>query len=540
MENLTKERLVGEISSTAREALAEVDQNGFEKIRNLEEKVDFLSKAEIEAKAYKQIFEGCADPVIMFNSKEEITFFNQAAEKLSGYGREGMHGKSIKMVLPGFQGAHSTSYSNGNGRSSGGELDLLTQAGDRIPTLLTLSEARTDTDKIYTVFVKDIREQKRLEKEIASQLEEVQATEEELRQNSEELQATQEEVERQLQKYLTILEGCADAVLLFGDQGEISFFNKAAEAMLGFHRDEVIGRNVQMLSTGSEGDLTNIFARFIEDSKTGEAEINCEADLQTKAQETLKTMITFSESRNAEGVIYCAFVKDVSEMKRLQSEMKGLADAVNTSQATIEFTTDGTILGANEAFLQTMGYALSEVKGQSHKIFCDDEFIQSGEWDAFWAELATRKVMAGDYKRLTKDGKDVWITAAYNPVLDDKGNIYKIIKLATDITSQKEIAIENSAKLDAVSKAQAVIEFDLDGNILTANDNFLQTMDYSLAAIQGKHHSIFCDEDYVASEDYADFWKRLRNGEFFSGDYLRFGKMASRFTSRQPTIRLLT
>lgn len=527
MENLTKERLVGEKASTARQALAEVDQNGFQKIKGLEEKVAVLSKSKVEAQAYQQIFEGCADAVVMVDDKEIITFFNASAENLSGYQRREVLGQNIQMLLPGFHNEVVLQSQNGSGTSSGdsNEKELLAKNGDTIPVIMSLSDAVSNSGKIYTAFIKDIRDQKRMENEISSQLEEVQAAEEELRQNAEELQATQEEIERQLQKYLTILEGCADAVLLFGEDGDVVFFNKAAEMLWGFNRDEVVGRSVKMLAeTTLDNGEGNIFTRFIKDSKVGEGKINGEAEISTKDQRKAKTMITFSESRNSEGVVFCAFVKDVTEMKLLQTEMKGLADAVNSSQATIEFTPDGKILGANEAFLQTIGYSAEEVVNKSHQIFCDDEFVQSGKWGEFWAELAEGQVKAGDFRRIAKDGSEVWITAAYNPVLDEDGKIYKIIKLATDITQQKELAIENSAKLEAVSKAQAVIEFDMDGIILTANDNFLATMGYSLESLQGKHHRIFCEEEYADSQEYKDFWAKLNRGEYIEGDFLRYGK----------------
>lgn len=207
----------------------------------------------------------------------------------------------------------------------------------------------------------------------------------------------------------------------------------------------------------------------------------------------------------------------------LSVDSSRMIDAIGRSLAIIEFNLDGTVLDANENFLSILGYSLKEIIGQHHRIFVDPTEVASSAYRDFWAKLARGEFDRRQYKRITKSGKEVWIEASYNPVFR-RGKPYKVIKLATDITAQKLQAAEDAGKLDAISRAQAIIEFKPDGEILKANANFLTTLGYRLDEIQGRHHSMFCDPAYSASDDYQLFWKRLAGGEFVADEFLRLGK----------------
>lgn len=198
--------------------------------------------------------------------------------------------------------------------------------------------------------------------------------------------------------------------------------------------------------------------------------------------------------------------------------------ALNKSQAVIEFKLDGTILSANENFLSTLGYKLDEIKGKHHSMFVEPSFRDSAEYRAFWEDLRNGRFKTGQYKRIGKTGKEVWIEASYNPVLDKDGKAYKVVKFATDITDDKMKSADLNGKLAAVNKSQAVIEFSLDGIILTANENFLTTLGYRLDEIQGKHHSIFVEPSYRESAEYGKFWEDLKQGKFQASQYKRIGK----------------
>ena len=170
-----------------------------------------------------------------------------------------------------------------------------------------------------------------------------------------------------------------------------------------------------------------------------------------------------------------------------------LAAAIKKSQAVIEFSADGTILGANQNFLSALGYTLEEIVGKNHSMFVTPEMKSSAEYRTFWNNLNRGEYQAGEFKRLGKGGKEVWIQGSYNPILGNDGKPLKIVKFAMDTTAVKTRSMDDAGKIAAISRSQAVIEFKLDGTIVTANDLFLNVMGYNLAEIEGRHHSMFVD-----------------------------------------------
>jgi len=198
--------------------------------------------------------------------------------------------------------------------------------------------------------------------------------------------------------------------------------------------------------------------------------------------------------------------------------------ALDKSQAIIEFNMDGTIITANANFLGAMGYALDEIKGKHHSMFVDPAYRDSAEYRDFWAKLNRGEFQAAQYKRFGKGGKEVWIEASYNPLLTAGGKPFKVVKYATDVSKQKAMFADLNGKVEAMSRSQAVIEFELDGTIITANDNFLKTLGYTLEEIKGKHHRMFAEPAYAESAEYRAFWAKLGRGEYDAGQYKRIGK----------------
>jgi methyl-accepting chemotaxis protein len=205
------------------------------------------------------------------------------------------------------------------------------------------------------------------------------------------------------------------------------------------------------------------------------------------------------------------------------NDLEGVYSALNRVQAVIEFELDGTIIHANDNFLKAMGYQLDEVVGKHHKMFCDPAYTASAEYRQFWDRLGRGEFEQAEYKRLVKGGREAWISASYNPVFDNDGKPYKVIKFASDVTAERLRNAEYQSLVSAIGKAQAVIEFDMGGHVLTANDNFLAVLGYELSDIQGEHHRVFCEDDYAASVEYRKFWQKLNRGEFDSGRYKRVG-----------------
>ncbi|MDX1492108.1 MAG: methyl-accepting chemotaxis protein [Pseudohongiellaceae bacterium] len=218
------------------------------------------------------------------------------------------------------------------------------------------------------------------------------------------------------------------------------------------------------------------------------------------------------------------YATDVTEQKLKNADVSGQLEAIGKSQAVISFDMKGIILDANANFLEVMGYSLNEIKGQHHRMFVEKGFESSREYSEFWESLGRGEFQSAEYKRIGKGGKEVWIRATYNPILDMNGRPFKVVKYATDVTEQKLIFSDFSGQMEAINKSQAVIEFDMNGIIQTANSNFLGAMGYTLEEVRGKHHSIFVEPEVKNSQEYQDFWNTLRRGQYQAAEYKRLGK----------------
>lgn len=206
------------------------------------------------------------------------------------------------------------------------------------------------------------------------------------------------------------------------------------------------------------------------------------------------------------------------------SELQAKLDALNKSQAVIEFNLDGTILTANQNFLGAVGYTLAEVEGKHHSIFVTAEERESAAYAEFWKRLNRGEFQAGEYKRIGKSGQEIWIQATYNPLIDETNRPFKVVKFCTDVTTRKLQTADFEGQINAINTSNAVIHFTLDGIITSANANFLSAVGYSAAEIQGKHHRIFVSESERNAPAYLAFWERLKRGEFQAGEFRRVTK----------------
>jgi methyl-accepting chemotaxis protein len=218
------------------------------------------------------------------------------------------------------------------------------------------------------------------------------------------------------------------------------------------------------------------------------------------------------------------FATDITAQKVKSMEDAGKIAAIGRAQAVIEFNMDGTIVTANENFLGAMGYSLDEIKGKHHSMFVVPEDRDSAAYREFWARLNRGEYQAGEYKRIGKGAKEIWILASYNPILNEAGKPFKVVKFATDVTEQKLRAANNNGQIEAIGKSQAVIEFNMDGTIRKANQNFLDALGYSLPEIQGKHHGMFVDPSERNAPGYREFWDNLNRGQYQAAEYRRIAK----------------
>jgi methyl-accepting chemotaxis protein len=212
------------------------------------------------------------------------------------------------------------------------------------------------------------------------------------------------------------------------------------------------------------------------------------------------------------------------EQLRKQIDLNGQINAIHKVMAVIEFDLQGNILAVNEGFAAVTGYSVQEIVGQHHSMFATPEYKHSDEYKQFWAKLGQGEASEGQYRRVGKDGREIWLQASYNPIFDMEGKPFKVVKYATDITHEKQQYADFSGQIAAIGKVMGVIEFDLNGHILSANDNFVAVTGYSTQEIVGHHHSMFVATEYKNSIEYKQFWADLAAGKAPNGQYKRFGK----------------
>ncbi|GEA11946.1 methyl-accepting chemotaxis protein [Alteromonas sp. KUL49] len=319
----------------------------------------------------------------------------------------------------------------------------------------------------------------------------------------------------------------SQAVIYFTPEGTIKSANDNFLNAMGYSDKEVVGKHHRMFVDKAYAASAEYqeFWRKLQDGEVHSGEF-CRV---TKSGEDIWIQASYNPIFDRDGNItsIVKFATDITEQKRKTTDFEGQINAIGKSQAVIEFDLNGNILTANDNFLGAMGYQLSEVQGQHHSIFVEPDYKASKEYAEFWQDLKAGNYKTGEFKRLARGGKEIWIQASYNPIYDAKGHPYKVVKFATDITEQKKKNAYFEGQLDAISKSQAVIEFDVNGIIQTANDNFLGAMGYTLEEVKGKHHSIFVEPAYKNSTEYSMFWDQLRQGVYSSGEYKRLDKQGN-------------
>lgn len=319
----------------------------------------------------------------------------------------------------------------------------------------------------------------------------------------------------------------SQAVAQYTPDGHLLRANEKFYQLTGYSEDMLQGQSHSLLvpETQRESPEYTAFWTRLRQGKKQEGEYqrrNCQGQsIWTQAV----YVPVFDHQQHLTKIV--EFCSGITKQKELLTDARGQIEAISKSQAVIEFDPTGTIVGANDNFLTAMGYSLEEICHQHHSMFVDQQEIQGPEYKAFWADLTAGKFRAGEFRRLAKGGREVWIQASYNPIFDANGQVRKVVKYATDITRQKLRSADFQGQLDAISKSQAVIEFDTDGTIITANDNFLQATGYSLEEIKGQHHSMFVEPNYRMSQQYNSFWKDLKAGKFSSGEFKRIAKDGS-------------
>ncbi|MDG4717744.1 MULTISPECIES: PAS domain-containing protein [Thalassospira] len=201
-----------------------------------------------------------------------------------------------------------------------------------------------------------------------------------------------------------------------------------------------------------------------------------------------------------------------------------MLDAVNASFAAAEFDLTGAVVRVNDRFLSMTGYDEDEVIGNHHSMFLPEELVNGPDYDLCWADLRAGKGKRVVLPCVTKQGERIWVEETYSPIRDCRGDVTGIVRLGVDVTERHDKLSDLQGKVDAIEHSHAVVEFDVKGNILTANHHFLSVMGYDLSEIAGQHHSMLVDPDYAQSADYRAFWRSLAKGKYSARQFKRIGK----------------
>ncbi len=318
--------------------------------------------------------------------------------------------------------------------------------------------------------------------------------------------------------------GRSQAVIEFKLDGTIVAANQNFLDAVGYTLDEIKGKHHRMFVDASERDST-AYREFWVRLNRGEFQA-AQYKRFGKGGRAIWIQASYNPILDGGGrpIGVIKFATDITAEKIRSMEDAGKIAAISRAQAVIEFNMDGTIVAANENFLRAMGYTLSEIQGKHHSMFVVPEDRGSAAYREFWAKLNRGEFQAAEYKRLGKGDREIWILATYNPILDETGKPFKVVKFATDVTEQKLKAADNDGQIAAIRKSQAVIEFNMDGTIRTANQNFLDAMGYTLGEVQGKHHRMFVEPAECNAPAYREFWEKLNRGQYEAAEYKRVAK----------------
>jgi methyl-accepting chemotaxis protein len=318
------------------------------------------------------------------------------------------------------------------------------------------------------------------------------------------------------------VEGGTSAIMAVDRDLVITYVNDATHKLFSDHAEAFRAAYPRIDFDRVEGSKIDIFHRNPSVQQRMLTAPRAEAHIAEISVGDLRFSLHITSILDAAGV-YVGNVMEwanVTELRRYE----GMIAAISKAQSMVEFSMDGVIQDANDTFLTAMVYTLDEVRGQHHSLFVPPEERMGHEYRAFWDKLSRGQYDTGQYRRFGKGGREVWIQASYNPIIDRSGKPFKVVEFATDITAQRLATANFEGQIAAINKAQAVIEFGIDGIVTDANENFLKVMGYTLAEVKGQHHSLFVDPEHRSSAEYRTFWDQLGRGQYDTGQYKRIGK----------------
>ena len=316
----------------------------------------------------------------------------------------------------------------------------------------------------------------------------------------------------------------SQAMIEFDPQGKILDANPNFLQAMGYRLEEIRGQHHRLFMPEADA-RSEAYAEFWRELARGKAQKRRFKRLAKGGREVwLEASYNPVLDRSSKVIKVVKIATDISADQLQATDMSGQVLAIRRVMGVISFDIEGKVLEANDNFLMVLGYSAAEIVGQHHSKLMPPEEVSTMAYRDFWAALRAGEFRAGLFRRRAKSGKDIWIEASYNSILDAEGRLMKVVKYATDVTERTLQQADNQGQLNAIHKVQAVIEFEVDGTIRKANDNFLRAVGYSESEIVGKHHRMFVEPALAASADYQAFWKKLASGEPVADRFKRIGK----------------
>jgi len=202
-------------------------------------------------------------------------------------------------------------------------------------------------------------------------------------------------------------------------------------------------------------------------------------------------------------------------------ELRQLRDGMVREMLSLTIDAGFRITACNESFAKALGYTEAQLLGRAMQDIVPPYVTKLPCYHNLRTAIGAGNSISDNYRFLTSAGELVWLKAHWQPIRDAGGSVTHVTCFATDITGTMEAAAENASFIEALLRSTAVIEFDLQGNVLSANEQFLRAMGYNLGQIVGKHHRMFCEPEETASTRYRDFWATLNRGEFVADRFKR-------------------
>lgn len=313
------------------------------------------------------------------------------------------------------------------------------------------------------------------------------------------------------------------AVVRYTPEGKLVFANERFLHLTGCTLDELVGMEDEFLvSLIAQNVLSPRFWARLEKSEPQRQTVSW----FDKGGRELWFQSRYLPLRDEAGRVFevLRIVDDVTERLAREADERGQVAAISRAYAVVHFSLEGQILDVNEHFLAATGYSWVEMIGRHHALLVDERDRYSDTYIQFWKALGRGEYRSGEYRRIGKGGREVWLQASYNPIFDTSGKPFKIVKYAVDITQDKLAQVDLRGRIEAINKSQAVAVFNLDGTIAEANPRFLSIFGYTQSEVLNRHHSMLMERSEAEGGEYEAFWRRLRVGEYQSGLFRRLGR----------------